>query len=65
MRVLYGSNSWMTHLKENDFIENGVEAAVGVEYIEDAGHHIYADQYNRFNEAVNMSLTKYDQELVK
>ena len=51
----------MTHMKENDFIEAGVEAAVGVEYIEDAGHHIYADQYNRFNEAVNMSLTKYDQ----
>jgi hypothetical protein len=64
MKVLYGSNSWMTHLKENDFIEAGVEAAVGVEYIEDAGHHIYADQYKRFNEAVYMSLTKYDQDLV-
>ena len=49
MKVLYGSNSWMTHLKENDFIENGVEAAVDVDYIEEAGHHIYADQYNSFN----------------
>ena len=57
MKVLYDSNSWMTHLIENDFIE----AAVGVEYKEDAGHHIYADQYNRLNQAVNMSLTKYDQ----
>ena len=60
MQVLYGSKSWMTHLKENDFTENGVEAAVAVDYIEDAGHHIYADQYHSFNEAINQCLIKYD-----
>ena len=50
----------MTHLQENDFIENGVKSAVSVEYIEDAGHHIYADQYQSFNEAVNSCLSKHD-----
>ena len=60
MKVLYGSKSWMTHLQANDFIENGVEAAVTVDYIEDAGHHIYADQYHSFNEAVNQCLKIYD-----
>jgi len=60
MKVLYGSKSWMTHLQENDFIENGVKSAVSVEYIEDAGHHIYADQYQSFNEAVNSCLSKHD-----
>jgi len=60
MKVLYGSKSWMTHLQANDFIENGVEAAVTVDYIEDAGHHIYADQYHSFNETVNQCLKIYD-----
>ena len=60
MKVLYGSNSWMTHLKEANFTEAGVEATVSVEYIEDAGHHIYADQYSSFNETVNKCLLKHD-----
>ena len=60
MKVLYGSKSWMTHLQVNDFIENGVEAAVTVDYIEEAGHHIYADQYHNFNDAVNQCLKTFD-----
>ena len=60
MKVFYGSKSWMTKLDKNDFTENGVEAAVDVEYIDDAGHHIYSDQYTRFNEALNRCLMNQD-----
>ena len=35
----------MTQLQKTDFEEKGVTANVEVDYIEDAGHHIYADQY--------------------
>jgi len=60
MKVIYGSKSWMTHLQEKDFTAAGVEAGVDVEYVEDAGHHVYADQYVQFNDAVNKSLAKHD-----
>ena len=56
LKVLYGSNTWMTQLQQNDFTENGVKCAVDVEYIQNAGHHIYADQSKPFNEAVNKHL---------
>ena len=62
MRVLYGSNSWMTHLTKDDFISAGCEANVDVEYIEEAGHHIYADQYVDFNNSVNAFLQNVDSE---
>jgi len=60
MKVLYGSNSWMTHLTKEDFATEGCEANVDVEYIEDAGHHIYADQYTQFNNVVNNYLKTVD-----
>jgi hypothetical protein len=59
MKVFYGSNSWANHLEEKDFIEACVEAAVDVEYIEDSGHHVYADQYKALNEALNSCLMKH------
>ena len=62
MKVFYGSKSWMTHLEGEDFIEAGVEADVDVEYIEDSGHHVYADQYKDFNEALNSCLMKRDRD---
>merc|ERR1719195_2129435 len=36
MKVLYGSNSWMTHLTQGDFSNAGVAASVDVEYIDNA-----------------------------
>ena len=60
MKVLYGSNSWMTHLTNADFDDNGVKANIDVEYIEDAGHHIYADQHQQFNSVVNNFLSSHD-----
>ena len=53
MQVFYGANTWMTHLEEVDFIANGVEGTVDVEYIENSGHHVFADEYAKFNEALN------------
>jgi len=60
MKVLYGSNSWMTHLHNEDFLKAGVKANVDVEYIEGAGHHIYADQHQEFNQVLNSFLLTQD-----
>jgi len=53
LHCIYGANTWMSHLEEQDFLEAGVKAEVTVRYIQDAGHHVYADQHQLFNEAVN------------
>ena len=53
----------MTHLEEADFTDIGVEASVDVEYIEDSGHHVYADQYEKFNEALIKCLVKHQKAL--
>merc|ERR1712106_220940 len=63
MQVFYGANTWMAHLEEADFIDIGVEASVDVEYIEDSGHHVYADQYEKFNEALIKCLVKHQKAL--
>ena len=60
MKVLYGSNSWMTHLTQGDFSNAGVAASVDVEYIDNAGHHIYADQHQQFNHVINDFLKEND-----
>ena len=60
LQVFYGANTWMTHLEESDFLEADVEASVDVKYFEDAGHHVYADQYNLFNQALDNCLSNYD-----
>jgi len=60
VQVFYGANTWMTHLEESDFIDAGMEATVDVEYFEDAGHHVYADQYNLFNQALDNCLSSHD-----
>ena len=60
MKVLYGSNSWMTHLTNEDFAAVGVKTDVDVEYIDKAGHHIYADQYQQFNLSLNNFLQSID-----
>ena len=60
MKVLYGSNSWMTHLTNEDFAAVGVKTDVDVDYIDKAGHHIYADQYQQFNLSINNFLQSID-----
>ena len=60
MKVLYGSKSWMTHLTKEDFTDQNCEANVDVEYIQEAGHHIYADQYKQFNYVLNKFLKSED-----
>ena len=60
MKVLYGSKSWMTHLTKEDFTDQNCEAYVDVEYIQEAGHHIYADQYKQFNYVLNKFLKSED-----
>ena len=60
VKVYYGSSTWMTHLQNEDFTREGVKASIDVEYIDGAGHHIYADQYKDFNIALNNCLSQYD-----
>lgn len=50
----------MTHLTQGDFSNAGVAASVDVEYIDNAGHHIYADQYQQFNHVINDFLKEND-----
>ena len=60
MKVLYGSQSFITHLNEEDFKSAGVKANVQVEFNDNAGHHIYSDQYKQFNETVNYFCSQAD-----
>ena len=60
LNVLYGSNSWMTHLEEEDFRQAGVAGEVEVKYIEGAGHHIYSDQAEEFNNSLSKLLQSQD-----
>ena len=60
LQVLYGSNSWMTHLSAADFRDAGVRGPVEVRYIEGAGHHIYSDQAVQFNTILNQLLESQD-----
>ena len=60
LNVMYGSNSWMTHLQEEDFRTAGVEGEVEVTYIEGAGHHIYSDQPDHFNNSLSKLLQSHD-----
>ena len=60
LQVFYGANTWMTHLEESDFKKSGVEASVDVKYFEDSGHHVYADQYRLFNQAIIQCLIQHD-----
>ena len=50
----------MTHLTQGDFSNAGVAASVDVEYIDNAGHHIYADQHQQFNHVINDFLKEND-----
>ena len=60
MKVLYGSQSFITHLTEEDFVSAGVKANIQVEFIDNAGHHIYSDQYEHFNNTVNNFCSQAD-----
>ena len=60
MKVLYGSQSFITHLNEEDFKSGGVKANIKVQFIDNAGHHIYSDQYKHFNETVNHFCSQAD-----
>ena len=60
LNVLYGSNSWMTHLVEEDFRQAGVAGEVEVKYIQGAGHHIYSDQAEEFNNSLSKLLQSQD-----
>ena len=53
MKVLYGSQSFITLLTKENFVTAGVKADIKVEHIDNAGHHIYSDQYKHFNNSVN------------
>ena len=57
LTVMYGSKSWITTIPVEKFHELGL-SNVMVESIEDAGHHIYADQADLFSEAVNKTLER-------
>ena len=60
MKVLYGSQSFITHLTEEDFVSAGVKANIKVDFIDNAGHHIYSDQYEHFNNTVNNFCSQAD-----
>ncbi|KAL3288218.1 hypothetical protein HHI36_002668 [Cryptolaemus montrouzieri] len=49
--MMYGSNTWMHNLAEK-VKEIRPDCSVDVQIIENAGHHIYADQYDQFNEVI-------------
>ena len=50
----------MTHLTEEDLREAGVKGPVEGRYIEGAGHHIYSDQAEEFNNSLSKLLQSQD-----
>eukprot|EP00088_Acartia_fossae_P027566 TRINITY_DN28302_c0_g1_i1.p1 TRINITY_DN28302_c0_g1~~TRINITY_DN28302_c0_g1_i1.p1 ORF type:complete len:400 (+),score=78.35 TRINITY_DN28302_c0_g1_i1:34-1233(+) len=53
MTILYGSNSWVTAISEEQFEEKGASENLSVYLVENAGHHVYADQAGDFNRIVS------------
>lgn len=55
LTVLYGEQSWVSAIPEQEFRDLGLSKAT-VKIIEESGHHVYADQADLFSEAVLESL---------
>jgi len=54
---LYGSDSWISRMKsEEDDPPGSSIPHSSVQFIEDAGHHVYADRADLFNQAVRKAL---------
>ncbi|XP_023335546.1 1-acylglycerol-3-phosphate O-acyltransferase ABHD5 [Eurytemora carolleeae] len=57
LTVMFGANSWITSIPQEEFQESSVEN-VEVHLISNAGHHIYADQHEQFNQILRNTLMK-------
>ena len=67
MSVIYGEDSWIQpKLTEDSLREAGVKSMENIEVftIPEARHHVYADQFEEFNEIL-LKIIKSDAKLVK
>ena len=56
---IYGADSWIYQVTYDDLSENvGNDHAINIITIEDARHHVYADQYEEFNSIIIKSIKK-------
>ena len=50
---IYGSDSWIYQVTHDDLTENiGQDYDMKINTIQDARHHVYADQYEEFNSII-------------
>jgi len=57
MTILYGLNSWVTAISEDQFEEHEGKN-ISVYLVDNAGHHVYADQAKQFNRIVSDVINK-------
>jgi len=55
-RMLLGSESWIARDQLDEFSDQCAQLGLGVVIIPNAGHHIYADQAEFFNDSVREAL---------
>ena len=60
--VVYGSRSWMDHTSGYSVKYLRPDAYVDIQVIKGAGHHVYADQPDAFNNIVEKVYQKVDEE---
>lgn len=62
MTVVYGSRSWMDHTSGYSVKYLRPNSRVSVHVIKGAGHHVYADQKEAFNDIVKQVFQEVDEE---
>ena len=58
--MIYGSRSWIDHSTGKETQERRSGCYVDVQVITGAGHHVYVDQPNKFNELVEQICQNVD-----
>ena len=56
---IYGADSWIYQVTHDDLSENiGADHGMKINTIQDARHHVYADQYEEFNSIIVKTIQK-------
>ncbi|CAG7819035.1 unnamed protein product [Allacma fusca] len=62
LTMIYGSRSWVDHSPGNIIQQMRTGSYVNVQIIQGAGHHVYADKKDNFNEIVLKACEKADED---
>jgi abhydrolase domain-containing protein 5 len=63
LTMIYGSRSWVDHSPGNIIQQMRTGSYVNVQIIQGAGHHVYADKKDHFNDIVHKACEKADEDV--